>query len=259
MKITVATVTYNASKLIDPTIESVERQTHPEVEHLIIDGNSSDDTLKKVHLYQERNSHAAVRHEVNCLSEPDKGLYDAMNKAINMATGQYIVFLNAGDRLHSPETLSIIAKAAATRPGGELPAVVYGNTDIIDADGTFIRPRRLSPPERLSWKSFRRGMLVCHQAFYARTDLAREFPYDLRYRFSADFDWCVRIMHAAARRHLPIINARAVVADYLSEGMTTQNHSASLHERFRIMAHHYGWMTTAFMHAAFVVRSIVKK
>ena len=102
LKITVATVTYNAAELIDHTIKSVEEQDYPHVEHLIIDGNSQDATLEFVHHYQERNSVATVQHEVNCLSEPDHGLYDAMNKAIDMATGNYIVFLNAGDTFHDP-------------------------------------------------------------------------------------------------------------------------------------------------------------
>ena len=92
LKITVATVTYNAGKLINRTIQSVEEQTYPHVEHLIVDGNSQDNTLENVHHYRERNSIATVRHEIACISEPDKGLYDAMNKAIDMATGQYILF-----------------------------------------------------------------------------------------------------------------------------------------------------------------------
>lgn len=257
-KITVATVTYNAADLIETTIGSVEEQDYPNVEHLIIDGNSQDATLTAVHHYQERNSVAAVPHEVNCLSEPDSGLYDAMNKAIDMATGDYLLFLNAGDRLHSAGTLSQIA-AAVRAAGDAMPAVVYGDTHIVDAEGRFVRRRRLSPPSRLTWQSFRYGMLVCHQAFFARTDLAKALPYDLRYRFSADFDWCIRIMREARRRRLPLTNAKIVVADYLNEGMTTRNHRASLRERFHIMVRHYGMAATLLLHAWFVVRGAFKK
>lgn len=257
LKITVATVTYNAAALIEATIASVERQNYPWVEHLIVDGNSRDDTLAHVHRYQERNSVAPVRHEIVCISEPDDGLYDAMNKALELATGSYIVFLNAGDRLHDADTLSRVARAA--QGTAELPAVVYGNTDLVNAEGRFVRHRRLAPPPRLTWRSFARGMLVCHQAFYARTDLARACRYDLRYRFSADFDWCVRLLKEAARRRLPVQGVGAVTADYLSEGLTTQNHQASLRERFAIMAHHYGLVPTLLRHAWFVVRAVVKK
>lgn len=265
IKLTVATVTYNAAELIERTIASIEEQDYPHVEHLIIDGNSQDATLEAVHHYQERNSIASVRHEVNCLSEPDHGLYDAMNKAIDMATGHYIIFLNAGDRFHSADTLTRLAYAATHNKNGiidnedQLPAVVYGETHIVDTEGNFLRRRRLSPPERLTWKSFRWGMLVCHQAFLARVDLAKSNRYDLSYRFSADFDWCVRIMKEGTRKGLAMRNSHTVVADYLSEGMTTRNHSASLKERFRIMAHHYGWLTTSVLHGWFILRSMLKR
>ena len=258
LKITVATVCYNAASLIERTINSVEEQDYPHVEHLIIDGNSQDATLEAVHHYQERNSVARVPHEVNCLSEPDHGLYDAMNKAIDMATGDYIVFLNAGDTFHENTTLSKIV-ATAERYGETHPAVIYGHTDIVDGEGNFLRHRRLSPPQRLTWRSFASGMLVCHQAFYARTDLAKANPYNLKYRFSADFDWCVRIMKEAARLNRPLVCTRAVLADYLNEGMTTHNHKASLRECFRIMCRHYGFTTALARHAWFVVRAVAKK
>lgn len=261
LKITVATVTYNAAELIDHTIKSVEEQDYVHVEHLIIDGNSQDATLEAVHHYQERNSVAAVQHEVNCLSEPDEGLYDAMNKAIEMATGDYILFLNAGDTFHGADTLSKIVAAAKKSAGssGRWPAVIYGDTHLVDREGHFLRRRRLSPPEHLNWHSFRWGMLVCHQAFFARTDLAKQQLYNMEYRFSADFDWCIRIMREAKRQQLELCNAHLVVDNYLSEGLTTQNHQASLRERFHIMVKHYGWPVTLLMHAWFVLRGIVKK
>ena len=261
LKITVATVTYNAAALIERTIASVESQDYPYVEHVIVDGNSQDDTLAAVHHYQERNSLAAVPHEVACLSEPDHGLYDAMNKALDMATGDYIVFLNAGDTLHDDATLSKIAATAENcreADGGRLPAVVYGHTHLVDAEGRYIAPRHLTPPKKLTWRTFRQGMLVCHQAFYARTDLARATKYDLRYRFSADFDWCIRLMRRAGREGLHNADAGEVVADYLSEGMTTRHHKASLGERFRIMCRHYGVVSTVAMHLWFCLRAIVK-
>lgn len=257
LKFTVATVTYNAGSLLERTIASVESQDYPHVEHLIVDGNSQDRTLELVHRYQERNSVAAVRHEVACLSEPDRGLYDAMNKALDLATGDYILFLNAGDSFHTADTLSRVA--GQVEAGTARPAVVYGHTDIVDTDGRFLRHRRLAPPERLTWRSFRQGMLVCHQAFFARTDLAKLYPYDLRYRYSADFDWCVRILYAAERQHLSVHNLHLVVSDYLCGGMTTRHHRASLRERFRIMRRHYGLAVTLFLHAWFAVRQVTKR
>ena len=96
-------------------------------------------------------------------------------------------------------------------------------------------------------------MLVCHQAFFARRDLAE--PYNLDYRFSADFDWCIRVMKKAHTLH----NAHLVVIDYLDEGLTTANRRASLLERFRIMAKHYGLLSTVAHHAWFVLRLALKR
>lgn len=257
LKITVATVTYNAGALIGRTIASVEEQTYPHVEHLIVDGNSQDDTLEQVHHYQERNSLRQQPHEIVCVSERDKGIYDAMNKALNLLTGRYVIFLNAGDSLHSPQTLELAAQAIAHST--VQPAVLYGHTHLVDKEGHFIRERRLAPPEELTWRNFKQGMLVCHQAFFARTDLTRNLHYDMRYRLSADFDWCIRIMREAERERLPLVNLHTVVADYLSEGMTTRHHRASLWERFCIMARHYGLATALVQHAWFIVRAFTKK
>ena len=182
-----------------------------------------------------------------------------MNKALQRAMGQYVLFLNAGDRLHRTDTVRCIVEQLPQEAEVPLPAVLYGDTHLVDADGRFLRRRRLVPPERLHWRSFAEGMLVCHQAFFARTDLARMHPYDLRYRFSADFDWCIRILRAADQAHLPLHNTHLVVADYLSEGMTTRHHKASLRERFSIMCRHYGFFSTLLHHAWFVVRALLHR
>ena len=102
-------------------------------------------------------------------------------------------------------------------------------------------------------------MLVCHQAFYARTDFAIATPYDQQYRYSADVDWCIRIMKAADKENVPLQNLHMVVANYTEEGQTTLHHRESLWERFYIMTRHYGWLSTIAMHIWFVVRSLKKK
>ena len=185
-KFSVITVTYNAGKVLEDTIQSVVFQTYRNVEYIIVDGNSKDNTLEIVDKYRNRISQV--------ISEPDKGLYDAMNKGIQLATGDYLCFLNAGDEFHDNETLQ---KIVHTLKGKELPDVIYGETSIVDEEGHFLHMRRLSAPQTLTWKSFKQGMLVCHQAFFAHRELAMKHPYDLKYRFSADFDWCIRIMKKA--------------------------------------------------------------
>lgn len=257
MKFTVITCTYNAATALQRTLDSVRAQTWGDLEHLIIDGASRDGTVAMAEAYCRECRDDDDGHEAVVVSEPDRGLYDAMNKGIARATGDYIVFLNAGDTLPDADTLETVASYVAD--GEPLPAVLYGDTDIVDDDGHFLRHRRLSPPDRLTWRSFRHGMLVCHQAFYARTDIARDTPYDLHYRYSADVDWCIRIMREGTRRHLALRRVPHVVAHFLDGGMTTANHRASLGERFRIMVRHYGLVTTLVMHAWFAIRKHLQK
>ena len=265
-KFTVITITYNAAAVLQRTLDSVLHQTYEDVEHLIIDGASTDGTLQIAERYKADNSSLLTPnsslltpHKVIIQSEPDEGIYDAMNKGLTQASSDYVVFMNAGDFFPSPDTLEQIAHRCHLNElsSDSLPGVVYGNTDIVDADGHFLHPRRLQPPEQLSWRSFRQGMLVCHQAFYARMDLAKNTHYDTRYRYSADVDWCIRVMREADRLGLPLTNAHLTVACYTEEGTTTHHHRASLLERYRVMARHYGHLSTFFMHCWFAVRSLV--
>lgn len=254
MKITIITITYNAEKVLRPTLQSVERQTHNDVEHWIIDGASKDETLKLAEEYKRHDDAIENGHEVKILSEPDNGIYFAMNKGLKRATGDYVLFLNAGDTLASNDTLDEVC--ASVGDGEELPAVIYGDTDVVDTEYHFEHHRRLKPPKKLTWRSFRFGMLVCHQAFYARRDIAQQIPYDTQFRHSADVDWCIKVMKEGARRGLPNRRVHAVVANFLDGGDSTQNHRESLRERFHVMCRHYGVVTTVVMHVWFVIRNL---
>lgn len=253
----VITITYNAAPVLQRTLDSVARQTYKGVEHIIVDGASKDETVAMAEKYKEQSDQADNGHEVRILSEPDKGLYDAMNKGLRLATGDYIVYMNAGDIFALPKTLAMAAHAAETAADGQKPAVLYGDTDIVDGEGRFLRHRRLHPSGKLTWRSFRHGMLVCHQSFYARLDIARKTPYDTHFRYSADVDWCIRIMKKAAERGQLLAPIPAVTTFYMEEGQTTLHHKASLRERFEVMRRHYGLLTTVAMHAWFVLRKIM--
>lgn len=238
----IITICYNAEATLEKTIQSVLAQTYPNVEYIVVDGASKDNTLAIINRYRPQLS--------KVVSEPDKGLYDAMNKGIGLATGDYLCFLNAGDTFFSANTLQ---EMVATLPADKQPDVIYGETALVDAEGHFVRMRRLQAPEVLTWRSFRQGMLVCHQAFFARRELVP--LYDLQYRFSADFDWCIRIMKQSHLLH----NTHQTLVNYLDEGLTTSNQKASLKERFRIMAKHYGLFSTLLHHLWFVFRAIIKR
>ena len=257
-KFTVITITFNAEKVVERTLKSVLNQTYEGVEHLIIDGASKDRTLEMAEAYKRQSDASDCGHKVIIASEPDDGIYHAMNKGLTQASGDYIVYMNAGDFFPEDDTLEMIARNCHLNelPSSELPAVLYGNTNIVDNEGRFLHPRRLQPPERLTWRSFRKGMLVCHQAFYARTDIAKNLQYDTQYKYSADVDWCIRVMHEGERMGLPLYNINMVVANYTEEGATTRHHRESLKERYRVMARHYGHISTFLMHCWFVVRQL---
>ena len=256
IRITYVTITYNAASVLQRTLDSVLQQDYPEIMHLIIDGASTDGTLKLVDDYIQRSNAAENGHRIQLMSEPDEGIYDAMNKGLRSLTGDYVCFLNAGDFLPAPDTVSRTVQPVAANGG--LPAVLYGDTDIVDGEGRFLHHRRLAPPENLTWKSFRQGMLVCHQAFYVRTDFAIATPYALQYRYSADVDWCIRVMKAAAKEKVPLQNLHMVVANYTEEGQTTLHHRESLWERYHVMERHYGRIQTFLLHGWFVLRSFLK-
>ena len=243
-KISIITVTYNAGIMLEKTLNSIQKQQYGNKETIVVDGKSTDNSLTVIQRYTGNGT------VTQWSSEPDKGIYDAMNKGIRLATGDYLCFLNAGDSFHEDDTLQQMVRSIS---GNELPDVLYGETELVDKEGHFIRMRRLAAPEVLTWRSFKQGMLVCHQAFFAKASLVE--PYDLQYRFSADFDWCIRVMKKARALH----NTHLTLIDYLEEGMTTQNRQASLRERFRIMAKHYGLISTVAHHAWFVFRLLLKK
>ena len=241
----IITVTYNAEATIEVTLHSVQQQTYRQIEHIIVDGGSKDHTLSIIEKYKDSYLHV--------ISEPDKGLYDAMNKGIHLAKGDYLCFLNAGDTFHEVDTLEKIVNGNRELSiVNRQSSILYGQTAIVNADRQFLRMRHHTAPEVLTWKSFKQGMLVCHQAFFVKRTLAE--PYNLHYKYSSDFDWCIRMMKKAD----VITNTHLILIDYLDEGMTTRHHKASLLERLRIMAKHYGWFTAILMHLWFIVRLMKK-
>lgn len=236
--LTIITITFNAQDVVVPTMQSVASQNYADFEHLIIDGASTDNTLALA------RQHGIARLRI--LSEPDKGLYDAMNKGLKMAKGKYVLFLNAGDTFHSTDTLAKYAKAAQKNPD-----IIYADTVIVNAQRKVIAPRHLSAPDVLTVKSFSKGMLICHQAFMVRKEIAPR--YDTSFRFSADYDWTIRcIKNSKPGRR---VNLRTVAIDYLCDGLTDKNKLKSLRERFTIMTFHYGLLPTVANHIAFLGRA----
>lgn len=238
----IITITYNASSTLPATLKSIKEQTCKLYEYIVVDGKSSDNTV-------ELAKNADID---NCkiVSERDRGLYDAMNKGLGMANGDYVIFLNAGDSFHSPETLEHFADAIMEN---DYPGIVYGQTDIVDSNRKRLRARHLTAPENLVLESFSNGMVVCHQAFVVLRKLTNNF--NVKFKYSADYEWCIRCLQRSHRN----CYIDEVVIDYLSEGVTTQHHFASLLERFSIMSHYYGFFPTLYQHIKKVLRAVIKK
>lgn len=233
----IITVCYNAADTIAVTMQSVALQTCRDYEHIIVDGASKDSTLQI--------ARSLATSCTRIVSEPDRGIYDAMNKGMDRACGKYLIFLNAGDAFHAPDTLAVIAGAIMKN---HFPGVLYGQTDIVDAEGRYLGPRHLIAPPKLSYKSFAQGMVVCHQAFIVLARIA--MPYNTRYRYSADFEWCIRcLQHSRKNIYIP-----HTLINYLCEGATTSHRGRSLWERFRIMCRYYGTIPTVARHLRFIPR-----
>lgn len=242
MLFSIITVTYNAATVLPPTLKSVSEQSFSDFEYMVIDGASTDDTLQLV-------NQAAIPC-TKVWSEPDKGLYDAMNKAIDRAQGKYLIFLNAGDAFAATDSLERIALKAQDNPD-----VIYGQTQLVDDSGNIVGMRHLTAPKKLDWKSFKNGMLVCHQAFIAKREMCEH--YDLKYRFSADYDWCIKVLRKS--KLCAYTGDQPIISFLYDGGLTTRHHKASLRERYHIMCHYYGIVPTALRHLKFAMRHLIRK
>jgi glycosyltransferase involved in cell wall biosynthesis len=227
-KLTVVTIVYNNVRDIERTVLSVLNQTYPNIEYLVIDGASTDGTLELLKKYEGRLA--------KLISERDEGIYDAMNKGLALASGDYILFMNSGDEIYTSDT---VENVFASAPDAD---IYYGETEMFNEDWKSIGQRRHKAPESFTWKDFKFGMSISHQAIYIRRSLIE--PYDRQYKLSADIDWIIK----AAKRAAKIVNTRIYVAKYLVGGISKKKHRQSLIERFHIFSKHYGLIPNLFNH-----------
>lgn len=227
-KLSVITIVYNNVRDIERTILSVLNQTYSNIEYIIVDGLSTDGTFQMIKQYQDRVS--------KIISEKDRGIYDAMNKGLALATGDYVIFMNSGDEFYDAGTVTAVFAAADDAD------IYYGETEMIAGSGESLGQRRHKAPKQFTWRGFEYGMSISHQAIYVRRALAE--PYDRQYQLSADIEWIIR----AAKKAKKIINVNRYVAKYLVGGMSKKKHRQSLQERFDIMKRYYGLMPTVLNH-----------
>jgi glycosyltransferase involved in cell wall biosynthesis len=234
-------VVFNGAGLLPGTVESVRRQTYAHIEYIIIDGGSTDGTIDLIKGYGEEMP------QLKWISEQDRGLYDAMNKGLHLATGEFVWFLNAGDHLHASDTVEKVAALATPQTG-----VLYGDTLLVDEArrpaGRMSELSTRSLPARLTWRNYLGGMRVVHQSFVARRRLAPDYALG---NLVADYDWCIRILKQSREN----INTGLILTDYLMGGLSKQRHRQSLRDRFAVMREHFGLVPTLAAHGWIVARA----
>ena len=240
MKLSIITITYNAEQYLERTIQSIMKQSDQNFEYLIIDGKSKDGTLQIAEKYKNRVN--------QLICEPDKGLYDAMNKGLKNASGDFVWFMNAGDEINDSQAVEKIYKAINNKID-----VLYGDTYFVDNAGNIqglrseITPHCL--PKDLKWQDMKLGMLVCHQAFITRKSIA---PLYIENNLSADVDWEIACLKNAKEvKYLDF-----VVAKYLIGGISNKQLKRSLIDRYEVLKKHFGFVGAFFAHVQILFRGI---
>ena len=226
--LSVITVVYNNVKHLERTIKSVINQSYCNIEYLVIDGASTDGTLNILEKYQDKID--------VLISERDQGIYDAMNKGLKLAKGDYVLFMNSGDEIFDTDTVEKVFNSLA------FADIYYGETEMLNEQLESQGRRRHQAPEELTISSFKYGMSVSHQAIYIKKSITK--PYDSNYQLSADIDWILDAISKAKTT----VNTHQYIAKYLMGGMSKQKHRESLIERYEIFKKYYGFIPNLFNH-----------
>ncbi|MBC7419024.1 MAG: glycosyltransferase [Pedobacter sp.] len=227
-KLSVITIVYNNVRDIERTIKSVINQSFKDIEYLVIDGGSTDGTMEIISKYKGAIS--------RIISEPDGGIYFAMNKGLALATGDYVLFMNSGDEIYHMQTAELVFKSAKDAD------IYYGETEMYNDDWQSLGRRRHKVPEEFTWRSFKYGMNISHQAIYLRKAIIE--PFDVSYKYSADIDWILK----AAKKAAKITRVDGYVAKYLVGGISKKKHRESLMERYQILKKYYGFLPNLLNH-----------
>lgn len=251
--VSIITITYNAEKVLQKTIENILEQSCKNFEYIIVDGNSKDSTTNIIQRFPNHKfnslEEAANRTEhpegIIWISESDKGLYDAMNKGIQMAKGEFVWFINAGDKIYDKDTMQRISDVFTQNSTAE---IIYGQSLIIDENDKPLGERHKIAPKVLTIKSMLNGLVVCHQSILVKTSIVD--LYDTQYRIAADYDWvCKAVEKSKFNCYIDQYISRFMVA-----GISTQQRKKAWGERFRIMKKHFGLCTTLWAHFIIAIK-----
>lgn len=227
--ISIITVTYNAEEQLQKTVNSVINQTYKNIEFIIIDGASTDNTIEILKKFNNSIDY--------WVSEPDSGIYDAMNKGLTAATGDYVQFLNAGDYFFNEESLKTIIKAAKTQHD-----VIYADIMLVDADGVSCHHHKAMDFTLEKLKMFGTGVL-CHQSMLVSRDIAP--MYNRKYRYKGELNWYFDI--CSQKRELRYFHFKDTLIYYFLGGIGYNN----------FLSNRFEWYKT--LYSRFGIRSIINK
>ncbi len=231
--LSIITVCYNDLSNLRITYNSIRSQTYQNVQTIIVDGGSKDGTLNFIQENREMIT--------DYISERDQGLYDAMNKGFDLVRGDYLIFLNAGDTFHTRDVIEIAMNQSNQAD------VVYGDAILVNENHTYKSGYHKITPKTLTWKDFKLGMVVCHQAMMVKPAVAAR--YNLEYKICADIDWAINTLKkATSSRYIDI-----VVCDFQAGGISTQRKKLAWWERWKILLKHYGILSTVNSHIQFLI------
>ncbi|AEL26827.1 glycosyltransferase family 2 protein [Cyclobacterium marinum] len=209
LKISLITVTYNSAQTLQDTISSVAKQEYPDIEYIVVDGSSKDNTVDII-----RRNESTIS---NWVSEPDKGMYDAMNKGINMATGDVIGILNSDDFFFDTKVLAEIAAAFNTSSS---PDAVIGDIVFVDDEDENKIIRRYSAkkwkPSKFAW-----GYMPPHPSFFVRKEFFDKLgPYKTDYKIAADYELLIRFLLKGKInwKYLPIVTTKMRMGGLSTQG-----------------------------------------
>jgi glycosyltransferase involved in cell wall biosynthesis len=232
-KVSIITIVFNGEKYIEKTLKSICALDYPNIEFIIIDGGSKDSTLEIIKNYQDKIA--------LLISEKDKGIYDAMNKGIAHATGEYLWFMNGGDEVYNSSVLSDCMK-------GPLTDVIYGDALLVDDFGKEFGLRKGGVPEKLTLNQLQFGLKVCHQSLIVRKNKVPD--YDISLKYVADLDWLIRILKSGCTTR----NASLIISKFLIGGFSKKNQQEAMKERFHVLARHFGTGRTLLNHIWILVK-----
>jgi glycosyltransferase involved in cell wall biosynthesis len=238
--VVVITVSLNHAVGLEETINSVLAQTYPYIEYIVIDGGSTDNSLEIINKYSKKIT--------KWISEPDGGIYDAMNKGVAMGTGEWVIFMNAGDCFVNNEVVQDIFT-----PSRKEVDLIYGNHKVLYEDG-FERLQRAGNVCDL-WK----GMIFSHQAVFCRIDLVRRHSFSLTDPIGADFEMLFDAYKSGAR----FFKSNVVVAKIRNQGLSDKHRIRSLISHWRVVRRYKEDFQIIFFYTFFIidmfVRQLIKK